>query len=88
MTWSCADVGTPSSPGCVRASPAVGSDVIVSLEGAVGGIPQPVPSTSFSETASIMNELPPQMFGKHSHCMSCHFHNLDALPASFSVLQK
>lgn len=49
--------GTPSSPGCLRADPAV------SLEGAVGGAPPLVPSTSFSETASIMNELPPQMFG-------------------------
>ena len=56
--------GMPSSPSCVRPSPAVSSDPAVSLEGAVGGAPAPVPSTSFSETASIMNELPPQMFGR------------------------
>ena len=71
LCWVFDEVGTPSSPGFVRNSPAVGSDPAMSLEGAVGGAPPPVASTSFSETTSIMNELPPHMFGMSLFCSSC-----------------
>jgi OTU domain-containing protein 5 len=50
-------------PGGATSPLAITDDTkILSLEGAVGGVVQP--STSFfSETTSIMNEIPPQMFG-------------------------
>jgi len=51
-----------SGAAAANKSPAPIDDcTILSLEGAVGGLLQP--GTSFSETTSIMNELPPEMFG-------------------------
>lgn len=47
---------------CIQASTSTDDGRNMALEGAVGGS-YAAPSTSFSETVSLMNELPPQMFG-------------------------